>query len=84
MKDKSLSTEKVLNELTKIGQKAFSNNGFIARSNLTAKDVHGWDSLNNIKLIFLTEEGFNIKIPARDISSFETLGDLVEYIIERS
>ena len=48
----------------------------------TAKDVEGWDSLTNIRLILAVETAFGIRLSAAQVSALAQLGDLVS-VIER-
>ena len=53
-------------------------------SELSAKDVEGWDSLAHIRLILTIEKWFNIKFSTSEIGKFEKVGDLVAVIRERA
>ena len=42
----------------------------------TAKDVEGWDSLTNMRLITAIEKHYNIRFGLREILKFKHVGDL--------
>ena len=42
----------------------------------TAKDVDGWDSLTNMRLITAIEKHYNIRFGLREILKFKHVGDL--------
>lgn len=49
----------------------------------TASDVPGWDSLTHITLIGTVEDEFNVKFAMQDIVCMDSVGKLVEKILER-
>jgi acyl carrier protein len=51
---------------------------------LSAKDIDGWDSLTNIRLMLTVEKGFKMKFSASDIAKLQNVGDLVALIRARA
>jgi acyl carrier protein len=46
-------------------------------SDLTAKDVQGWDSFKQIEIIMAVEERFAMHFTTRELDSLRSVGDLV-------
>jgi acyl carrier protein len=42
----------------------------------SAKDVPGWDSLAQVKLVIAIEEEFNMKFTTHDVAEMQCIGDL--------
>jgi acyl carrier protein len=70
--------------LTEIFQDVFDEDSIAVTSELSAKDVDGWDSLTHIRLMLTVEKAFKIKISAPEIGKLENVGDLVKLIKART
>ncbi len=70
--------------LTKIFQDVIDDDSIIVNHDLSAKDVDGWDSLANIRLILTVEKAFKIKFSTSEIGKLEKVGDLVALIKQRT
>jgi acyl carrier protein len=68
--------------MTEIFQDVFDEDS-IEVTELSAKDVDGWDSLTHIRLILTVEKEFKIKFTTSEIGKFENVGDLVTLIKSR-
>jgi len=51
----------------------------VERNNVL-KDFDEWDSLTVLSIIATIDSDFNLNISAEQLSSFETVGDLLDYI----
>ncbi|MGH6946952.1 MAG: acyl carrier protein [Kiloniellales bacterium] len=49
----------------------------------TARDVTGWDSLSNIRIILAAEQAFGIKVSTTDLVVLRNVGDFVRLIARR-
>jgi acyl carrier protein len=49
----------------------------------TARDVAGWDSLTNIRIILAAERAFDIKVSTSDLTALRNVGDFVRLIASR-
>ena len=67
--------------LTEIFRDVFMREDLALKSELSAKDVEGWDSFKQIEIIMATEERFGIKMSTREIDSLQNVGDLVRVVM---
>jgi acyl carrier protein len=67
-------------ELTKIFHRVFGDDSIVLRSELTAEDVDGWDSLKQAEIVIAVQDRFRIKLSIREIDAFVSVGDLVDVI----
>ena len=74
---------KIVERLTKIFHKTFSDDSILLVDELTANDVNDWDSLTHIMLIVETEKKFNIKFLSSEIISWENVGKMIDCIEEK-
>jgi acyl carrier protein len=70
----------IYEKLTGIFQDVFDDDSIRVTSNLTAKEVDGWDSLSHIRLIVTVEKAFKVKFSTSEIGKLEKVGDLVKLI----
>jgi acyl carrier protein len=70
--------------LAEIFEDVFDEDSIKLASDLSAKDVDGWDSLTHIRLILTIEKAFKIKFSTLEIGKLENVGDLVALIKARS
>lgn len=75
-----METEEILNELTPIFREVLKKQDILLTSETTAKDIEGWDSLSNMRLITAIEKHFNIRFGLREILKFRHVGDLYSSI----
>jgi acyl carrier protein len=76
--------EEILEKLTQVFQDVFDDEEIVLTSDTSAHDIEEWDSLNQIKIILACEKAFDIKLNARDISTLENVGAMLEYLNELS
>jgi len=67
-------------ELTKIFRSVFRDETLVADPAMTAKDVAGWDSLRNIRLMLTIEKAYKVRFSASEIGTLKNVGDLVRLI----
>ena len=65
-----------LKELDTIFREILKNDTITLNKETTAKDVDGWDSLTNMRLITAIEKHYNIRFGLREILKFKNVGDL--------
>ena len=49
----------------------------------TARDVAGWDSLANIRIILAAEKAFGVKVSTTDLMALRDVGDFVRLVTSR-
>ena len=71
-----MEIEEILRELDTIFRDILKNENITLTTETTAKDVDGWDSLTNMRLITAIEKHYNIRFGLREILNFKHVGDL--------
>ena len=66
--------------LTELLRDVFDDDSLVARPDLTADQVAGWDSFAHLRLIFAVEKAFGVKFAASQISSLKNVGELAALI----
>ena len=75
-----MSPDVIYAKLTEVFRDVFDDDTIVARPELTADDVEGWDSFAHLRLIFSVEESFTVKFSASQIASLKNVGDLAALI----
>ena len=70
----------IYEKLTLIFQDVFNDDSVIAHQDLSAADVHGWDSLSHIRLILAVEREFGIRFKSAEVVGLQNTGALVKLI----
>ena len=71
-----MEIEEILRELDTIFRDILKNENITLTTETTAKDVDGWDSLTNMRLITAIEKHYNIRFGLSEILTFKHVGDL--------
>jgi acyl carrier protein len=74
----------IYTRLTEIFEDVFDEDSIAVNPEMTAKDIDGWDSITNIRLMLTIEKAFKIKFTIPEIGKLENVGDLVRLIKARS
>lgn len=75
-----MEKEQVLTQLTDVFKDVLDNDDITLTSETTAKDVADWNSLNHIQLVVGAERHFKIRFTAKEIHSWQNVGELVDSI----
>ena len=67
-------------KLTEIFRDVFGDDTLVASPTLTAKDVSGWDSLRNIRLMLTIEKAYGVRFSASEIGKLQNVDDLVQLV----
>ena len=67
-------------ELTKIFRSVFGDDQLVVSPALSSKDVRGWDSLRNIRLMLTIERTYKVRFSASEIGKLNCVEDLVRLI----
>ena len=72
--------DNIYEKLTYILRNVFDDDTLVARPDLTADQVRGWDSFAHLRLILAVEEAFSVRFSASQITSLQNVGDLARLI----
>jgi len=75
-----MDAPETLERLTSIFRDVFDEESIRVVPELSARDVHGWDSLAHIRLILTVEKAFKVRFSTSEIGKLQTVGDLVALI----
>jgi acyl carrier protein len=73
----------IFDKLTNVLRRVFDDDRLVARPELTADDVEGWNSLTNIRFILSVERVFGLRFTAGDVAGLQNVGDLARLIHQR-
>ena len=71
-----------LDKLQDIFRDLFDDDDLVLTQQTAAKDVKGWDSLKNVKLIVQIEKAFKVRFATGEVVALKDVGELVA-LIER-
>jgi acyl carrier protein len=69
----------VTTALEKVFAKVFSR-PIALRDDMTAKDVEGWNSMNNIRLLDAVEREFGISMSVSEVMGLASVGSMIDLI----
>jgi acyl carrier protein len=74
----------IYHQLTPLFLEIFDAPDLKLRPDMTAQDVAGWDSLNNIRLIMSIQRRFSVRFSAAEIGRLKNVGELVALIYTKT
>ena len=74
----------ILDRLTPVLRDVFDNEDIVATSDLTARQVDGWDSLGNVRLFLELEKVFCVRFSAAEIASLSDVGQLADLVARKA
>jgi acyl carrier protein len=74
----------VLTKVTEIFRDVFDDDSIVLRDDMTARDVPGWDSLANVRLMLSIEQAWGFQFSLTEISELRNVGDLLIAIRTRA
>jgi len=75
-----MTKEDILAKIQGILREELEQDGIVLKSETTAADVHGWDSLTHVQLIAAIERAFKVRFSSREIFQWKNVGEMVESI----
>ncbi len=78
-----MERKEVFEKLNVIFRDVMDNDEIALEDNTTAEDIEEWDSLSHIQLIEQIESAFGVKFSAREMTSWDEIGELVDSIITK-
>jgi len=79
-RESKVEIEEIYKKFSTIFRDVFDDETLVLSPALTAKDVTGWDSLRNIRLILTVEKAYGIRIKASEIGKLQNVGDLARLV----
>ena len=79
-----MDKEAIYEKLNTIFQDVFDDPDITVQAETSAEDIEDWDSLAQISLIVAVEEEFGIKFSVEEATSMKNVGEMVQFILEKS
>ena len=73
----------IFEKLTLIFRQVMDNDEIVLEEDTTAEDIEEWDSLAHVQLIEKIEMVFGLKFSAKEMMSWEDVGEFVDSIEEK-
>jgi acyl carrier protein len=67
-------------ELQEIFRDLFDDDEIVLRDDTTAKDIAGWDSLKNVKLMIRIEKAFKVRFGTGEVVGLKNVEELLALI----
>lgn len=64
--------------------RVFEREGIVLTSDLSSKDVFGWDSFKQVEIIVAIEESLNIRFKPNEVDNLRNVGDLARLVALRT
>ena len=78
-----MERKEIFKKLTDIFRDVMDNDEIILDENTTAEDIEEWDSLSHVQLIEKIESVFGVRFSAKEMQSWENVGEFVDAIITK-
>lgn len=75
-----MERKEIFEKLTVIFRDVMDNDEIVLDENTTAEDIEEWDSLAHVQLIEKIEAVFGVRFSAKEMTSWDELGELVDNI----
>lgn len=78
-----MERKEIFEKLTVIFRDVMDNDEIVLEENTTAEDIEEWDSLAHVQLIEKIEAVLGVKFSAKEMMSWDEVGELVDSIEEK-
>lgn len=78
-----MERKEILEKLTIIFRDVMDNDEIVLEEDTTAEDIEEWDSLTHVQLIEKLQEVWDIKFSAKEMNSWDDIGEFVDTISEK-
>jgi acyl carrier protein len=78
-----MNRKEIFEKLTVIFREVMDNDEIVLEESTTAEDFEEWDSLAHVQLIEKIESVFGVKFSAKEMMSWDDIGEFVDSIEER-
>lgn len=79
-----MEKNEILEKLQEIFCDVFDNDEIVVTEDTVAEDINEWDSLAHIQLVKELEKAFDVKITAKELMSWDNVGEMAECILEKT
>ena len=73
----------IFEKLTVIFRDVMDNDDIVLEESTSAEDIEEWDSLAHVQLIEKIEAVFGVRFSAKEMTSWDELGELVDSILAK-
>ena len=77
-----MDRNEIFEKLTLIFREVMDNDEIVLEEDTTAEDIEEWDSLAHVQLIEKIEGVFGVKFSAKEMMSWDDVGEFVDSIIK--
>ncbi len=77
----ALTKADIYKQLESIFRTVFGDDSIKLRPEMTANDIAGWDSLNQIKIIISCEKAFGVRLKPRELNAVENVDEMVDHLM---
>lgn len=78
-----MERKEIFEKLSEIFRDVMDNDEIALEENTSAEDIEEWDSLAHVQLIEKIEGVFGVKFSAKEMMSWEDVGEFVDSIAEK-
>lgn len=78
-----MKREEVFAELTKIFRNNFDDDSIELSDETSSADIEGWDSMEQVNLLVIIQEKFNIQFNIEQINTMRNVGEMANYILQK-
>ena len=78
-----MNKNEVIEKLQEVFCDVFDNDEIVVTEDTVAEDIEEWDSLAHIQLTKEMEKVFDIKITAKEIMSWDNVGEMADSILQK-
>ena len=75
-----IGATEIYERLSAIFRDVFEDEDLVAKPELTANDIVGWDSLANLQLLLTVQKTFGVKFTAHEITSLSNVAELAALV----
>lgn len=78
-----MNKNEVIEKLQEVFCDVFDNDEIVVTEDTVAEDIEEWDSLAHIQLTKEMEKVFDIKLTAKEIMSWDNVGEMADSILQK-
>lgn len=75
-----MEQREIIEKVQDVARSVIENDEIVLDYSTTTDQVEGWDSLNHVQIVSEIQDLFDIKFSAKEMISWESIGDLCETI----